>query len=133
MDAEHLAAIPLFADLTLDQRESVARMCEEIDIKAGETLLREGDFGYAMFAITSGNAQVIQNGEVIRVLGSGDVFGEIAVLVSGRRTASVVATTPMKLVTVFNRDLWRLERDIPEVATALRSKVATHVGASDAG
>jgi len=128
MDADRLASIPLFAELTLDQRESVARLCEEIDIEAGDTLLREGDFGYAMFAITSGNAEVIQNGEVIRALGPGDVFGEIAVLASGRRTASVVAITPMKLVTVFNRDLWRLERDIPEVATALRSKVAAHAG-----
>jgi len=132
VDAAHLASIPLFADMTLDQRESVARLCEEIDIAAGETLLREGDFGYAMFAITSGNAEVVQNDEVIRVLGPGDVFGEVAVLAGGRRTATVVATTPMKLVTVFNRDLWKLEQDIPEVATLFRSKVAVHVGSPDA-
>lgn len=130
MNAAELASIPLFAELTLDQRESVARLCEEIDVVAGDTLLREGDFGYAMFAVTSGSAEVIQDRVVIRTLGPGDVFGEIAVLAGGRRTASVVATTPMKLVTVFNRDLWRLERDIPEVAAALRLKVATHVARS---
>ena len=130
MNAAELVSIPLFAELTLDQRESVARLCEEIDIAAGDTLLREGDFGYAMFAITSGKAEVVQNGEVIRTLGPGDVFGEIAVLASGRRTASVVAITPMKLVTVLNRDVWRLERDIPEVGTMLRSKVANHAGAA---
>jgi len=55
------------------------------------------------------------------------------VLAGGRRTATVVATTPMKLVTVFNCDLWKLEQDIPEVATLLRSKVAVHVGPPDAG
>ena len=130
MNAAELVSIPLFADLTLDQRERVARLCEEIDIAAGDTLLREGDFGYAMFAITSGKAEVVQNGEVIRTLGPGDVFGEIAVLASGRRTASVVAITPMKLITVLNRDVWRLERDIPEVGTMLRSNVANHVGAA---
>jgi CRP-like cAMP-binding protein len=54
VEAALLASIPLFADLTLDQRESVARLCEEIAVAEGETLLREGDFGYAMFAITSG-------------------------------------------------------------------------------
>jgi CRP-like cAMP-binding protein len=128
VNAAELVSIPLFAELTLDQRESVARLCEEIDIAAGDTLLREGDFGYAMFAITSGKAEVVQNGAVIRTLGPGDVFGEIAVLASGRRTASVVAITPMKLITVLNRDVWRLERDIPEVGTMLRSKVANHVG-----
>ena len=130
MNAAELVSIPLFAELTLDQRESVARLCEEIDIAAGDTLLREGDFGYAMFAITSGKAEVVQSGEVIRTLGPGDVFGEIAVLASGRRTASVVAITPMKLITVLNRDVWRLERDIPEVGTMLRSNVANHAGAA---
>jgi CRP-like cAMP-binding protein len=130
VNAAELVSIPLFAELTLNQRESVARLCEEIDIAAGDTLLREGDFGYAMFAITSGKAEVVQNGEVIRTLGPGDVFGEIAVLASGRRTASVVAITPMKLITVLNRDVWRLERDIPEVGTMLRSKVANHAGAA---
>jgi CPA1 family monovalent cation:H+ antiporter len=130
VNAAELVSIPLFAELTLDQRESVARLCEEIDIAAGDTLLREGDFGYAMFAITSGKAEVVQNGEVIRTLGPGDVFGEIAVLAGGRRTASVVAITPMKLITVLNRDVWRLERDIPEVGTMLRSKVANHAGAA---
>ena len=128
MNAAELVSIPLFAELTLEQRESVARLCKEIDIAAGDTLLREGDFGYAMFAITSGKAEVVQNGEVIRTLGPGDVLGEIAVLASGRRTASVVAITPMKLVTVLNRDVWRLERDIPEVGTMLRSNVANHLG-----
>jgi len=130
VDAAQLDSIPLFAGLTLDQRESVAQVCEEIDVAPADTLLREGDFGYAMFAITAGNADVVQNGEVIRTLGPGDVLGEVAVLAGGRRTATVVATTPMKPVTVFNRDLWKLEQDLPEVATVLRSKVAAHVGAA---
>lgn len=75
MDAAQLDSIPLFAGLTLDQRESVTQVCEEIDVAAADTLLREGDFGFATFAITAGNADVVQNGEVIRTLGPGDVFG----------------------------------------------------------
>ena len=123
MDPERLASIPLFRELTLAQRERIAGVCEEIDVAAGDTLLQEGDFGYTMFAITSGSAEVVQNGEVIRTLGPGNVFGEIAVLSSGRRTATVVASTPMQLVTVLNRDVWRLEREAPEVGVALRAQI----------
>ena len=127
MDPARLAKIPLFAALTLDQRNSVADACSELQIEAGSTLTREGDFGYAVFAITSGAADVVQNDAVIRKLGPGDVFGEIAVLSGGRRTATVVARTPMELVTVLNRDLWKLEEDVPEVAAALRTRIAEHL------
>lgn len=130
MDAAQLDAIPLFAELTLDQRASVASSCEELAAKAGSTLVQEGDFGYGMFAITSGTADVIIDGAVVRTLGPGDMFGEIAVLSGGRRTATVVAVTDMTLITVLNRDLWRLERESPEIATALRATIAERLGAA---
>jgi CRP/FNR family cyclic AMP-dependent transcriptional regulator len=127
VDSTRLAKIPIFAELTLDQRDQVAGVCQELEIEAGATLLREGDFGYAVFAITAGNAEALKDGVVLRTLGPGDVFGEIAVLSGGRRTATVVAKTPMQLITVLNRDLWRLERDLPEVGAALRTRIAEHL------
>ncbi|HYI75750.1 MAG TPA: cyclic nucleotide-binding domain-containing protein [Gaiellaceae bacterium] len=128
MDAAQLASISLFADLTADQRQTIARTCEEIEIDAGATLVREGDFGFAAYAIQEGMAEVRHDGGVVRTLGPGDLFGEIAILSGGRRTASVVATTPMKLVVVLNRDMWRLERESPEVAAALRATVDERLG-----
>jgi CRP-like cAMP-binding protein len=65
---------------------------------------------------------------VIASVGPGDVFGEIAVLASGRRTASVVATSPMRLLVLFKRDVWALERTAPEAARRLRAKVDEHAG-----
>ena len=130
MDAAELVAIPLFAGMTLDQRTSVAHVCEELEVEDGATLVEEGDFGFAAFAITSGTADVVHDGAVLRTLGPGDVFGEIAVLSGGRRTATVVATSPMKLVTVLNRDMWRLEREHPDVAAALRATIDERLDAS---
>src|SRR5262245_25971084 len=128
MDAAELASIPLFSGLSLDQRETVARACEEVEIESGATLVREGDFGYAAYAITEGTADVLHEEVLIRTLGPGDMFGEIAVLSGGRRTATVVATTPMRVVTVLNRDMWRLERESPEIADALRATIAARLG-----
>jgi CRP-like cAMP-binding protein len=127
MDPARLAKIPLFSELNLEQRAHVAGVCSELEIEEGATLLREGDFGYAIFVITAGTADVLKDGVVIRSLGPEDVFGEIAVLSGGRRTATVVATSPMRLVTVFNRDVWQLEQDAPEVGGALRERVAAHL------
>ena len=133
VDAARLETIPLFAGLTLDQRSTVAEACAELTVDAGTTLVREGDFGHGAFAIVSGTADVVHDDVVLRSLGPGDMFGEIAVLSGGRRTASVVATTDMTLITVMNRDLWRIERDCPEIADALRVTIAERLGEPAAG
>jgi CRP/FNR family transcriptional regulator, cyclic AMP receptor protein len=71
---------------------------------------------------------VFVHGDKVREVGPGDVIGEIAVLASGRRTASVVATSPVQVIALFKRDVWRLEDDAPEAAGRLRAAMEGHVG-----
>ena len=124
MDSDRLAAISLFADLSSDDRERIAAKASEKVAGIGDVLASQGDFGYALYAIESGTAEVSVDGRLLRVLGPGDVFGEIAVLASGRRTASVVATSPLRLIALFNRDVWALEREAPGAAERLRALIA---------
>jgi CRP-like cAMP-binding protein len=125
MDAARLATIPLFADLSDADRAAIAESAYEVEATEGQALATEGDFGYALYAIESGTADVSADGAQLRTLGPGDVFGEIALIASGRRTASVVATSPMKLIALFKRDVWALEQKAPEAATRLRELVAS--------
>ena len=69
MDSSDLATLPLFGALTEDQLERVAAACEELAVEEGTTLVREGDFGHAVFAITAGTADVVHEGAVINTLG----------------------------------------------------------------
>jgi len=124
--------IAIFAEFDDSQCEQVASACQDMEVEAGTKLTEEGDFGYAMFAVTEGTADVFQDGVLLRELGPGDVFGEIAVLYGGVRTATVVARTPMRLVMLFNRELWRLDHEVPEVAKLLRLTVAERLEASGA-
>ena len=124
METSRLSAIPLLADLEDADLEMVAAAAHEVAVADGDTLAIQGEFGHALFAIESGTADVSADGAAIGSLGPGDVFGEIAVMASGRRTASVVATSPMRLIALFKRDVWALERRSPTTAERLRTLVA---------
>ena len=125
MERARLASIPLFADLQEADLELIADVASETDAAVGDALVTEGDFGYALYAIESGTADVTHDGASVATLGPGDVFGEMAVIQSGRRTATVVATSPMRLITLFNRDVWALERSAPDVTTRLRELIGS--------
>ena len=124
MDAEGIRDIAIFADFDESQRACIAGACSELAVEEGTRLTEQGENGYAMFAVTSGTADVFRDGELVRTLGAGDVFGEIAVFFGGQRTATVAATSEMRLVMLFNGELARLDREVPEVGKALRTTVA---------
>jgi CRP-like cAMP-binding protein len=107
--------------------DAVARVATERGFAAGETLMAEGDFGHSLFLIESGTAEALQKGTKVGDLGSGDVVGEVAVLASGRRIASVVATSPVQAIAFFKRDVWGLEEEAPEAARRIRAAMEKHV------
>jgi CRP-like cAMP-binding protein len=129
VDRSRLEAFPILSGLGADDLDAIASVASEIEVEAGRVLTAEGDFGHAIFAIEQGMAEVSRDGDVLRALGPGDVFGEVAVLASGRRTADVVSTTPMSLIAIFKRDVWALERRSPEAAERLRALVAERLAA----
>ena len=128
MDARRLDSIPLFADLSGRERARVAEVADEVDVEAGRELASEGRFGYEFFAILDGRAEVLQDGEHVRELGPGDFFGEIALLETDRRTATVVARTPMTLLVVHRREFRQLEHEQPHLAERLRAAIRERVG-----
>jgi len=128
--------MPLFADLPDAELVAVASVAFEVELGSGQALATEGGLGHALFAIESGTADVVIEGATVRKIGTGDVVGEIAVLATppdpfaapevadaGRRTASVVATSPMKLIGLFRRDVWDLDQRAPIAVGRLRARV----------
>jgi CRP/FNR family cyclic AMP-dependent transcriptional regulator len=124
VDTTAVREIPVFAGFDEEQCKKIAGACAELEVEAGAKLTEQGEFGYAMFAVLEGTADVARNGEHIRTIGPGDVFGEIAVFFGGQRTATVTATSPMRLVMLFNGELVRLDREVPELADELRKVIA---------
>ena len=126
VDVDELRTVPVLQTLETGDLESLADQAQHVDVPAaGVSLIREGDFGHSVFAIVDGTAEVSVEGAVVRRLGQGDLFGEIAVLSSGRRTATVTSTSAMRLVSLFKRDLWRLADERPAFGEALREVTAS--------
>ena len=129
MERERLAAIQLFADLSDGELDALVGVARELELEEGETLAQEGDFGHCIFAIESGTALVRRGDETLGSVGPGDVVGEIAVLASGRRSATVVATSPLRALSFFKRDVWALGEQAPEASRRLRELIATREAA----
>jgi voltage-gated potassium channel len=122
-DPEHLATLSLFAALSPEEREQLARWTEVREASAGQELVSEGASGYTFYVIDDGTAEVIEAGERVRELGPGDFFGEMAILGEGRRRGTVVATTPIKLLAMFGTEFRQLEAELPDLAERIRSEM----------
>jgi CRP/FNR family transcriptional regulator, cyclic AMP receptor protein len=131
VESSRLAGVPVFEGLPEAELEAIAAAASEVDVEDGETLATKGDFGHAMYVIESGTAEVRFSAKPPRLLRPGDVFGEVAAIASGRRTASVVATSAMRLIALFKRDLWVLEQDAPQATERLRALVDARRAADD--
>ena len=127
--AEDLLRVPLFADLSVDAAEVLAQRFDIEQYAAGRPLVTEGRSGYAFYVLDEGQVSVTREGEELRTLGAGDFFGEIAIIGEGRRTATVTATEPVTVWTMFGTAFRELEMSRPDVATqlqdAMRQRLAT--------
>ena len=129
MDAKQLEGVGLFSRSSRKEREALARWTDEVSVPAGYLLATEGRFAHEFFVIEEGSADVLQDGEAIAELGPGEFFWEIGLLETERRTASVVARTPMKLIVMFEREFRQMEPDLPAVADRIRSAVRARLAA----
>ena len=121
MDPNRLKSIPLFQDVDDEEVAQIAPFAEEETVDEGTYLVREGDFSYEFMAIEEGEVEVLRDGEHVADLGPGDFFGEIGLLEKDRRTATVVAKTPMRLITLTGWDFKRMERTMPEAVARVRA------------
>jgi CRP/FNR family cyclic AMP-dependent transcriptional regulator len=129
MDAKTLEGVAVFSGLSKRELGRLAEWTDEVSVEEGYELAKEGAFAHEFFVIEEGSAAVVQAGERIAELGPGDFFGEIGLLETERRTASVVATTPMRLIVMFQREFKQMEQAMPTVADRIRSAIRARLEA----
>ena len=130
MDVGRLRNIPVFADMSDADLQRIATFATEDSAPEGAVLVREGDYSTELIAIEEGTAEVRHDGRQLATLGPGDVFGETGVLDKGLRNASVVATSPLRIVKLTS---WEIKRLTPETLQRLRELVAARRPAVETG
>lgn len=115
MDARDLAAVPLFSDLTDDERRQLADLMHEVHLPEGAELIEQGDLSYKFFVLLEGSAEVEHSGQHLANLGPGDFFGEMGILDKRRRNSEVLATSPVRLAVLASWDLRSLMEDHPRI------------------
>ena len=124
---ELIRKVPLFSHLSRKQLAQVARVADEIDLREGKEMTREGAPGREFFVILEGSADVRRRGRKINSLKPGDFFGEIALVTSVPRTATVAATSPVRALVVTDREFRHLLEESPDIKTRVMQAMAARL------
>ena len=123
MDTTQLKRIPLFSDASDEELKQVAAFATAREVDEGTEVISEGSFSRELLAIEDGTAEVTRDGEKVADLGQGDIFGEAGMLDDDMRSASVTATSRLKLISMGHFEVKRLKKDAPGVYAEIEKLV----------
>jgi CRP/FNR family transcriptional regulator, cyclic AMP receptor protein len=123
LDVTLLKTIPLFADVPDEKLRKIAPFATTDEFAEGEEVIKEGGYSNHFYAIEDGTARVERDGERLADLGPGDVFGEQGLLEKQERSATVTATSRLRVIKIEHWELSRMRKSMPEVVEELQRKV----------
>lgn len=128
VSVQQLGEIPLFAGLNDDTLETIRSTALFIGAHPGYKIVRQGQSARDLYVIESGEVEVVRDGDVLAMLGVGEVFGEMALLGADKRSADVVAKGVVSLVTMSAHDYRAIVAEHPEVEQRLQELAESRRG-----
>lgn len=132
----HLRGVKLLAGLSSGQIEDISNRLKPVRYRQKEVIIREGESGDAMYFIESGRVQVTRgqdsNTHILNEMGSGDLFGEMALLTGSPRSATVTALSDLNLWILSQADFDDLITAYPNLALALSRLLSERLRNTDA-
>jgi CRP-like cAMP-binding protein len=112
---ELLRQVPLFAGCSKRELSEISSLADELSLPEGTTLIAEGKQGHEFFLLLDGEVDVRMKGRKVKSLANGAWFGEMALVSSLPRNATVTALSPVRVLVVHEQAFRRLLRDSPEI------------------
>ncbi len=126
-----LARVPLFSGCSKKELRTIATLADEVDLRRGKVLMRQGAPGREFFVLLEGTVEIVRDGKRIDTLRDGDFFGELALISNIPRTATVTATSPIRALVVFGRDFRRLLEEDAAIAMKVLGAMAERMPPAD--
>jgi CRP/FNR family cyclic AMP-dependent transcriptional regulator len=123
----HLQRVPLFAGFDEDELGRVAELSRIAEVRAGTMVTQTGEPGDSFFIIIDGSVAVRPPGGAGSELQPGDFFGEMSLLDGEPRSATIVATTDLRLLIVDRSHFWRLLDEAPDLARRILTILSRRV------
>jgi CRP-like cAMP-binding protein len=124
---EYLKQVPLFADLSRSELDHVAQAATDLNLDAGDVLMREGSLANEMVIVVDGALEVTRDGQHIADIGPGGFAGEMALLTHSHRNSTVTTKTSCSILHIDGRAFSALLADVPEIAVKMLPVVASRV------
>lgn len=125
---ELLKEVPLFSKCNKKQLKSVKKTAKEKEFEPGDKIVKEGDMSnVGFYLILDGQVEVKQDEKTLSKLGSGQFFGEMAVLDEKPRSADVVATMDTKCLLLTTWDFKALLKSYPGMAEKIIAELANRL------
>jgi CRP/FNR family transcriptional regulator, cyclic AMP receptor protein len=124
---ELIKGVPLFAECSRKELGEVAGIADEIDLREGKELTKQGKPGREFFILVEGTADVKKGSRRVNRLGPGDFFGEISLIRHTPRTATVVATSPVRTLVITERSFQSLLQHQPGIQNKVLSALAARL------
>jgi CRP/FNR family transcriptional regulator, cyclic AMP receptor protein len=124
---ELIKGVPLFAECSRKELGEVAGIADEIDLREGKELTKQGKPGREFFILVEGTADVRKGSRRVNRLGPGDFFGEISLIRHTPRTATVVATSPVRTLVITERSFQTLLEHQPGIQNKVMSALAARI------
>jgi CRP-like cAMP-binding protein len=132
VDPNLLRAVPIFSSCSRKEIAAIARIAKEVNFDPGVEICREGETGIGLHIVVEGETKVQIGGRTRRRLGPGAFFGEVAVLDGGPRTATVIAETPVRTLSIPSWSFRTLLRSQPSLSTKMLEEVCRRLRTTDA-
>jgi CRP-like cAMP-binding protein len=126
---ELLRQVSIFERASKNELARVGAIASEEQYPQGVALVREGQYDDGFFIVLQGEVDVRRRGRLLRTLGRGEFFGEIALLARGPRTATVTTGTPVEVLRITGKDFRKVLKASPtlslKVGEALADRLST--------